>query len=550
MAESPAGIPGIPTIGTIGDVQAALRASEDRLEVAAQVAGVAVFDWDLATDRMMSSPEFYRLHGVAPGTSPTSGAWIATIHPDDRAWVQAGIAALTDAAHGRPAVTSDAGAEREYRIVLPDGAVRWIASRVRVVCGDDGRPVRVLGADVDITARKRLEQERERLLADVEAERSRLREIFEASPSFFAVTRGPDHVFEYVNEAYYRMVGRRELLGQRVFDVFPEGVEQGYGDIRHRVLEDGRPFVGRELPLMVRSAAGWPWEQRFVDLTFIPVTEPDGTRSGIILHGIDVTAHVLARREVERLLAEAERVAQREREARAAAESAGRERDHVLSIVSHDLRTPLSTIAMCARALSECDEHSESVPRIRDLIDRCVAWMNRMIRDLSDVASLEAGHLAVELRDEDPAAVVAAATELFTAAARSGGVALEARTDAGIPVIRADADRLLQALANLVTNALEYTARGGRVTLGAETAEGCVRFIVDDTGTGISADDLPHVFDRYWHKRPGASRHSTGLGLAITRGIVEAHGGRLQVESAAGEGTRFSFTIPTAEPAH
>jgi signal transduction histidine kinase len=250
--------------------------------------------------------------------------------------------------------------------------------------------------------------------------------------------------------------------------------------------------------------------------------------------------------ERRRLEREREALLEQEREARAAAEAAAHERDAVLGIVSHDLGTPLSTIAMCATALGDQDQPSEDRRKAVDLIDRAVTYMHHMIRDLSDVASIEAGRLALELRDEDPASIVAAVVEMLGGAASDRGVALETKISAGLPAIRADAARVLQGLANLVTNAVQSTERGGAVILRAERHAASVRFTVEDPGLGISAEDLPHVFDRYWQKRRGASRHGSGLGLAITHGIVQAHGGQLVAESTPGQGSQFSFTIPNA----
>jgi signal transduction histidine kinase len=111
--------------------------------------------------------------------------------------------------------------------------------------------------------------------------------------------------------------------------------------------------------------------------------------------------------------------------------------------------------------------------------------------------------------------------------------------------VRADGDRVLQALANLMNNALKFTEPGGRITLRGNPQSGAVCFSVEDTGVGIRAEDLPHIFDRYWHKHRG-SEGGRGLGLAIVKGIVNAHGGRVDVKSIPGKGSRFSFAIPTA----
>jgi hypothetical protein len=203
----------------------------------------------------------------------------------------------------------------------------------------------MLGGITDISEQRRLERDREKLLAELQWERARLREIFDAGPSFFALTLGPDHVYEYVNEGYYQLAGRRDLPGRRVYDVFPEGMAQAYPSVRDRVLQDGITFEGKEMPLIVNLPDG-THSEHFLDLTFLPYTEPDGTRTGVMLHGVDVTRHVLARREIEWMLADSEGLSDAERAARVAAEKAIQARDEMLRVVSHELGGPLSVISM------------------------------------------------------------------------------------------------------------------------------------------------------------------------------------------------------------
>jgi PAS domain S-box-containing protein len=249
--------------------------------------------------------------------------------------------------------------------------------------------------------------------------------------------------------------------------------------------------------------------------------------------------------ELRRLERAREEMLEREHRARVAAEAAARQRDHVLDVVAHELGSPLSTIGTCAHLLAQTGTPASERAAAVDLIERCVAWMHRMIRDLSDIASIETGRLALSVRPESPVALLAAAAEVVAATARQAGVGLETSAAPDLPSVRADAGRVLQVLGNLVANAVRHTHRGGRVTLHAQRDPAGIRFTVEDTGTGIEADDLPHVFDRFWHTRRGPQRGS-GLGLPIVRGIVEAHGGSVDVTSTIGEGTRFGFTIPTA----
>jgi signal transduction histidine kinase len=305
------------------------------------------------------------------------------------------------------------------------------------------------------------------------------------------------------------------------------------------VLQDGITFEGKEMPLIVNLPDGTRSEH-FLDLTFLPYTEPDGRRTGVMLHGVDVTRHVLARREIEWMLADSEGLSDAERAARVAAEKAIQARDEMLRVVSHELGGPLSVISMAVAGILE----SVSVQENAAILKRAAEWMERLIRDLVDVTSIESGRFTLAPVPETPRALVMQALEMFEGAAHSAGVTLEAITSPDLPVLVVDPARVLQALANLVTNALKATKRGGRIKLLAERDPAGVRLTVEDTGCGISPENLPHMFEREWQQLHHTNA-GLGLGLAIARGIAEAHGGELHVESTQGKGSRFSFTIPS-----
>jgi two-component system, chemotaxis family, sensor kinase Cph1 len=182
------------------------------------------------------------------------------------------------------------------------------------------------------------------------------------------------------------------------------------------------------------------------------------------------------------------------------------------------------------------------------VIRRCVDQMTRLIQDLLDAAHVEAGALRVESRVCEADDLIRSAVEVSTPLAESKSITVRARSDVRQLVI-ADRNRILQVFMNLLTNAFEHTPEGGTVEVRvAHDVEGTVRFVVKDSGTGISATDLPRVFDRFWQARKTA-RAGAGLGLAIAKGIVEAHKGRMWVESEPGAGATFSFTLPTASAA-
>jgi signal transduction histidine kinase len=234
-----------------------------------------------------------------------------------------------------------------------------------------------------------------------------------------------------------------------------------------------------------------------------------------------------------------------ERAARQRAELLAQARADVLGIVAHDLRNPLHVIAASASLLLD----TEDLPPARrrkpiEITHRAVRQMNRLIGDLLDATHLQAGRLTLALRDVDACTLVREAGETLRPAAEERRIELCAEPPERESMLRADEDRLLQVLGNLVGNALKFTAAGGRVVISARPAGVEVVFSVVDNGAGIASEHLSHLFDRFWQAREG-DRRGVGLGLAITKGIVEAHGGRIWVESAVGTGSTFSFAIPT-----
>ena len=229
------------------------------------------------------------------------------------------------------------------------------------------------------------------------------------------------------------------------------------------------------------------------------------------------------------------------------AREAARARDDVLAVVSHDLRNPLNTIQMAAQFLIDlAPEEDRRVTARRQLeaVRRSARHANRLIEDLLDAARLEIGHLTLNRAVEEIGPIVMEAADAVEAVA--AGLAIERRVDAALPPLLIDKERVLQVFSNLLGNAAKFTPAGGTVTVGVETGAGCVRCFVRDTGPGMTAEELQHIFDRYWQVPGGNTRRGAGLGLAIAKGIVETHGGRIWVETRLGEGSEFSFTLPVA----
>jgi PAS domain S-box-containing protein len=235
------------------------------------------------------------------------------------------------------------------------------------------------------------------------------------------------------------------------------------------------------------------------------------------------------------------RLMEQEREAKEKAEAAVRVRDETLGIVSHDLRNPLTTIALSADLLREVppEEQGELIDSIRTSARR----MQRLIQDLLDVARVEAGGLSVAPALIDPESLVREVCSQIEPLAEQKRQRVVCDLRAPLPQICADHDRLVQVLGNLVGNALKFTPERGAITIEAKLRDSQVHFVVRDSGPGIPEKDLRNVFTPYWQAKKTAHM-GAGLGLAIVRGIVAAHGGQVWAENAPGGGAMFTFTVP------
>ncbi|WNG39192.1 PAS domain S-box protein [Archangium violaceum] len=228
-------------------------------------------------------------------------------------------------------------------------------------------------------------------------------------------------------------------------------------------------------------------------------------------------------------------------------ERAVRLRDHIVAVVSHDLRSPLTAINGAAALLKrtpDLGERAASIQRQADIISRSVERMGRLISDLLDAARIEAESLSLSPQETPVDSLLEEVSDTFEPLAHERSIQLVVeRTTSGCRSF-VDRGRIAQVFSNLVGNALKFTPAGGKVSVFIEDCDQEARFCVKDTGPGIKEADLPHVFDAYWQaehtKGTGA-----GLGLAIAKGIIEGHGGRIWVESAPGAGAAFYFTLPT-----
>ncbi|TVP45860.1 MAG: PAS domain S-box protein [Gemmatimonadales bacterium] len=331
-----------------------------------------------------------------------------------------------------------------------------------------------------------------------------------------------------INERMSRINGipAADHLGRTVREMVPD-LADTVEPVLRRVLETGQGIQDLELSGSTAAAPGKThhWVGRCS-----PLSDDSGQIFGVNIVIADVTERKRSEAENRRLYAEAC--------------SALTARDRVLAIVSHDLRDPLNAIRLAAALFTE-DLSDERRQAQLEVIQRGSAQMERLVEDLLAVARIQGGGLSVDAQPCRLADLLESARDFLRPRADSRSVAIQVARAPALHV-RADRERILQVFTNLISNAVHHTPEGGRIVLRSERmGDAEAKVSVEDTGHGILLEHLPHVFDAFWQaERSG--RAGAGLGLAIAKGIVEAHGGRIWVESEPGRGSRFHFTLPLA----
>jgi PAS domain S-box-containing protein len=387
-----------------------------------------------------------------------------------------------------------------------------------------------------------MEAERAQLWRELETERRRLEEVFQQAPAFLAVVRGPDHRFEFANDAYLQLVGHRNVVGETVAQSLPEMVDQGLIKVLDDVLHTGRPFVGREIAVRIQRGRGGELEERYLDFVYQPLTDADGTRVGVVAHGSDVTEHTLARRDLELAREIAEN-------ARRDAEQANRAKSEFLTTMSHELRTPLNAVAGYSDLLlmGVRGELTEAQREDLERIKRSGQYLLGLINDVLNFAKLEAGQVEFRVDEIPMSQLLDGLEDLIRPQMNAKGLLYhhgDCRTDETVGV---DPEKVRQILLNLLTNAAKFTDPGGEIALSCDIDEHSLRIAVHDNGRGIEDGQLARVFDPFVqvdrHLTP-QSQQGVGLGLAISRDLAIGMGGKLEAESVPGRGSTFTLMLP------
>jgi PAS domain S-box-containing protein len=397
----------------------------------------------------------------------------------------------------------------------------------------------------DVSESKRAEAEQQRLSAEVERQ-ARVFDTTLSSITDFVYILDREARFLYVNKALLDLWGLKleEALGKDFFDLkYPRELAEKLAAQVRQVFET-KKGLSDETPYVSPSGAAG-----FYEYIFSPVFAADGKVEVIAGSTRDVTERKRSVEQLRQAAAEREEILASERAARNEAERASRMKDEFLATLSHELRTPLNAILGWSRILASDWRSQDDLAEGLATIERNARAQTQIIEDLLDMSRIISGKVRFDVQRVDLGSVVRAAAEAVKPAADSKGVRLQLVLDPQAGPISGDPNRLQQVFWNLLTNAVKFTPRGGRVQVLLERVNSHLELSVTDTGEGINPEFLPHVFDRFRQSDPSTTRRHGGLGigLAIVKQLVELHGGSVRATSpGVGHGATFTISLPVS----
>jgi PAS domain S-box-containing protein len=493
-----------------------LRESDGRLRMALAAAGMGTWRVDVKTRQETRDASLNRILGLPDReTTQLLDDFIARIHPDDQARVRAAM---------ERAVRERGEYSEEVRIVRPDGVVRWIRDRGRVVTDEHGSPHLITGAVMDVTDQRRAE-EHDRLLgeatqaltASVDPHRA-VADVADALVPRFA-QRCTVHFLESDDLTEIASAGHGDAVEERLI---AEVTRSGSSIVDERAIVVPLRAAGRIFGAIALSTAG-AWRR---------YDAGDGIFAAELADRVALAVdHARLFRDLER---------------------ANHVKDEFLATLSHELRTPLNAVLGWTRMLLRGSIPPERTPSILETIERNAAAQVQLIEELLDLSAMVAGGLRLNVTRVDIREIVGGAIETVRPAADAKGLSLRLNVRSHIDEIAADPARLRQALWNLLSNAVKFTPPGGTIDVGIMAGPTDVEIVIRDTGRGIAQEFIPYVFEQFRQADSSSTRQvgGLGLGLAIVRHIVEAHGGTVTAQSdGIDRGSTFAVRLPTGHAA-
>ncbi|MEH1853280.1 MAG: response regulator [Nostoc sp.] len=503
--------------------EAELRQSDERLRLALSASRMGTWNWNIETGKISWSDNLEASFGLEPGEFDGSfEMFAARVHPDDRDRVLAVV---------NRAIATGEDYDIEFRVVYPNGKIRWALSQGKVFYDQHGQPIQMAGIDLDITERKQAEQ----ALRDSE---ERLQMALEGSG-------GGLWDWNIVTNKDYLSSRWLEMLGYEQGDL--PGDFSGWERLIH---PDDKVWVMERLNAHLQSdSVSYKFEYRMLTKSgkwkwianHGKVVSRDRQGNPLRLSGIHHDISDRKQAEIER-----DRLLQLEQAARAEAERANRIKDEFLAVLSHELRSPLNPILGWTKLLQTRKFSEAKTAEALATIERNAKLQTQLIDDLLDVAKILRGKLSIDATPVNLASVIESAIDTVNTAALSKSIVLHSILP-NIGQVCGDSNRLQQIIWNLLSNAIKFTPKGGRVETRLEQVNDQAQITVSDTGKGINSDFLPYIFESFRQEDVSITRKygGLGLGLAIVRQLVEAHGGTIAADSpGVGLGATFTVQLP------
>ena len=450
--------------------------------------------------------------------------WEKIHHPDHRERVVS--AAAMGWKKGEPF-------ELTFPLKSKTGEWRWFLTRVVPIHDSRGNLLNWFGTNTDIQKQKEVEEKVGNQHLRAEEARQELYEFFMQAPVPLVVLLGAEHRFSMANPPYERFVGRK-VVGKTVLEAFSRQEVGHFIPLLDGVYKTGKPYVGNELPLDIPDEKG-TIQNLFVNVGYHAFRDPDGTIKGILAVLQDVTEQVHARRKVERLAADLQ--------------TAVRVRDEFLSIASHELKTPITSLKlqlqMTQRQVRPEQGLSPSPEKLAKVLDISTIQVNRLtslVEDLLDVTRINEGKLSFNYEETDLSRLVKDIVEELAETMRATKCTLRVHAPAPV-VVSCDRARIEQVIINLLSNAMKYGA-GQPIEISSSLGSKSATLTVKDFGMGIPKDKQEKIFGRFERAVDSRNISGLGLGLYISREIIEAHRGSIRVESEPGKGSTFTIEIP------
>jgi PAS domain S-box-containing protein len=483
----------------------------ERLQIATRAARIGIWDWNIVDNILIWDDTIHDIYGVPHGFFKGGAEeWSTYIHPDDRARV------LNDL---QASLRGEGEYAPEFRIIWPDGSIHNIKANSQVFWGENKKPVRMVGSNIDITASKLAE-------AALEKQNTLLTTLLNNLQIGVYMVESPSGKPLLANEASFKLLGRGIMP-----DANATTLAKMYNVYKS---ETNELYPAEEMPIV----AAMQGESKYVDDMMI--IKPDGTKVALEVYGSPIKD---SHGNTWASLVSFQDITARKRAAEAAIQLANA-KNRFVAVVSHELRSPLATIKEATSLVLEevlgslNDEQKDMLNIAKNNINR----LGRLVNNVLIYQTMDAGKMVYDFLDNNVTATVQEAYRNATLAAPDRKMDIVMNLAPKPPPVRFDKDKIMQVLLNLISNAIKYSERGP-IVIETRLKAREIEFSVKDSGQGIYPEEMENIFMPFSHG-PGRKTGGTGLGLAISKEIVIAHKGRIWVESELGKGSTFYFTLP------